>query len=304
MQSAFKQYYQDYANNVVKEFKTANYKEFNGGSGTATDPFLISNEQQLKNIEAVSMKAHYKLSNSITLSTANWTPIGDFNKEKRFEGSFDGNGWYINDLKRTADIAEQNGRIYFGLFGCIGESGVVKNLSFGNCNIKVVGHKQNNANSKVFVGVLAGSVYGTVNNVKVFGACSYDVCTSGESYVGSIAGHAYGANISNCINYAYITSGRYGGIAGGMVGYSAGATISNCKNYGTITAKGTAWFGHSSAGGMVGEKYDAKQNSYLITNIINCFNYGKLNATDYGGGPKCAHYYGDLCAKEQSDIYG
>lgn len=301
MLAAFKTYYHNNVKNVIQEFKTANYKEFNGGSGSVDDPFLITNEQQLTSIKDVSMNANYKLSNSITLSNKDWTPIGGFYKENRFEGTLDGGGYSIKNLSRSSDIPEKNNRFYFGLFGCIGENGVVKNLTLSNCNIKLYGPKVNNANARVFIGALAGFLYGTVDNVSVYGTCLNDVCTNGMSYVGSIAGAAREARITNCNNYAAITSGRYGSAAGGFLGFSTGTTLMNCRNYGQVSARGTAWGGHASAAGIVGEIYNGT-NPSLPTNIISCYNYVTPKATDYGGGLVCKKKVGDMYALTQSYI--
>ena len=300
MQEAFRKSYQDNADRIVDEFKTANYKEFNGGSGTANDPFLISNELQLRNIQKVSITAHFRMTNNITLSSANWTPIVGAKDDKKFYGKFDGNGCIIYNLKRTADFTEIDDRIYFGLFRCIGESGVVKNLRLANCDIRMTGPSVNNTKTKVFVGALAGVVHGTVDDVIVDGTISYDVCTNGESYVGSIAGLAYGANISNCDNLARITSGRYFGVAGGILGYANNTMISNCRNFGSVTAKGTAWFGRASAGGIIGEIYIDES-----VVLVNCSNSGTYNATDYGGAMSCTKLTGlEYAKKSDYDIRG
>lgn len=302
MEAAFIDYYREAEGLVLEEFKTGNYKDFAGGSGAVTDPFLISNAQQLSNIENVSMIANYKLKNDIDLSgNANWYSIGGFYKDKAFNGVLDGAGHTIKGLKRTADITENNNRIYFGLFGYIGDKGVVKNLKFSNVAVSMNGPAVDNANTRVFVGVLAGSLYGTVQNVEIVsGTCSYNICTNGNAYVGGIAGVAFRATIQNCTNNANIVGGRYAGVAGGIVGFSTGSKFYSCKNTGSINAWCTGWGGNACAGGIAGEQCSA--SGYAST-YENCLNQGTLTTNYYSWGIGCHHYRDDICSHSIENAY-
>lgn len=278
---------------------------FDGGLGTAARPYLISKESQLKAIGTVDMSAHYRLTSDITLSNSEWVPIGGLynqNNTDLFQGTFDGNGHTISNLKRFADISEVNNRIYFGLFSRIGNLGTVKNLTMRDCNIYMTGPSVNNANTRVFVGCIAGFVQGTVSNVTVGGICSYDVCTNGMAYVGSVAGVATSAKISGCTNRAAITGGRYSSGAGGIAGHSSYTTFTNCTNYGVITAKRTVWGGSAAAGGIVGELHENNVSSYA-NYFISCYHYGNVDAIHYGGGASNKEYKGDLWAAPSPYVY-
>lgn len=298
MESAFSQYYDNFEESIIDEFKNENTTDFAGGSGTQEDPFLISNETQLKKIDTVSMRCHYKLKNNISLTMANWIPIGGYYKEKAFNGTFDGNGKTIENLKRSSDIAEINHRFYFGLFSYIGEEGVVKNLILSKVNIDMDGPEVNDGSAKIFIGAIAGTAYGIIENVTVYGTCSYDVCTNGTVFVGGIVGVAYQAEIIGCTNEADIVSGRYAGVAGGIAGYSNKSTFNRCKNAGDVLSKYTKWGGHASSGKIAGAQYANSGSTY-----INCIYGGTVSCKNYGFGPSKNEKTGNNYARTFDEDY-
>lgn len=295
MEVAFNNYYDSAKLPILDEFKTANYEDFDGGSGTKNDPFLISDAEQLTKIDDASMAANYKLKNNIYLTQyQNWEPLGGFYKEKAFTGVLDGGYYGIHDLKRKADIEERNNRIHFGLFGYVGSGGEVRNLYFYGVDIKMTGPLVNNANTRVFVGVLAGSFHGKATNVRVMtGTCSYDANTNGMSFVGGIAGVGANATFTNCSNSIALTSGRWSGVAGGIVAHSNGSTFDNCRNTGSISTKCTGLGGYAISGGIVGEK---SSTGVFETTIRNCSSTGKLSTSAYGIGWGGNRYVNDECA--------
>lgn len=108
----------------------------------------------------------------IDLANMDWTPIG--NKTNTFNGTFDGNGHTISNLKVTGN------KSYVGLFGFT-TNGEIKNLTVNNA--KVSGY--------VGVGVVAGSPYTSkYTNVKVTG----HVEVNGLAYVGGVGGRNAYAN--------------------------------------------------------------------------------------------------------------
>ena len=106
---------------------------FCGGTGTATDPYLICNAEQLDSIRYFLYdRFHFQLNNDIDLSAylatgaghdkwgaSGWEPIGD--ADTPFTGSLNGDGYRITGLwiNRTGD--------YVGLFGFI-DGAVIKNV--------------------------------------------------------------------------------------------------------------------------------------------------------------------------------
>lgn len=314
MERAFYEYYRDYYDNMLSKFKpSGNIADFAGGSGSKDNPFLIEDVWQLLNIRSEGMRSHYKLIDDIDLSGIEWTPIGGYYMENPFNGTLDGNGKNIKNLTRTRNLYDDRCRCYYGLFGYIGENGVVKNLTFDNVKIHVTGPKPGNSKSRIFVGAVAGIVRGTVENVTVNGECCYDVCTKGTVHVGGIAGCAYrGAKFINCTNNAAVTAARYTSSAGGILGYTAGGIIQYCTNTGRVISKCTGWFGQASAGGIVGNDYCG-----VHTDISDCKNIGEYKCSAYKGGigmgdfsqgPSCGRYmldfYYDLINLEKGLRYG
>lgn len=294
MESAYNSLCTQYKNQFCETFKTGNYKDFSGGVGDAENPYLITTADQLAKIDDFDMEADYKLKNDVSLqSYSNWSAIGGHYKEESFEGTLDGNNHTVSYLARTTDIAEKNHRIYFGLFGSIGTDGVVKNIKFTNVSIAMTGPAVNDTNTRVFVGAVAGSNSGTIQNVNVSGKVSYNCCTNGVSHVGGIVGIIKGGKVSKCTNRAEVFSGRYTATAGGIAGYINDADIIGCKNYGSIKSCGTKWYGTSICGGIVGE---ANTNGKI--NISSTTNSGAYTATDYGSGPRVYWYVGDQIGRK------
>ena len=91
---------------------SASAEAFEGGTGTATDPYLISSKEQLNEVRNNPDK-HFKLIRNITFTAADfakggafynegagWIPIGETDT-KPFYGTFDGNGKTIAGLCQT-----------------------------------------------------------------------------------------------------------------------------------------------------------------------------------------------------------
>ncbi|MDE6201607.1 MAG: hypothetical protein K2M47_07015 [Clostridiales bacterium] len=293
MEAAFVNYYKNTYDKIIKGFLFSNTIYYESGRGTKDDPFVISNAEHLKNI-GLNMDAYFKLKNDIDLSPfAEWQAIGGFYREKAFNGELDGDGHAITKMKRHTEIAEKDSRIYFGLFGYIGEKGVVKNLDFKELNVNVNGPKVNNAKTRVYFGVVAGTLYGTVENVKISsGTFSYDTDTNGNAHVGGIVGYAYNAKIKNCENNISLVSRRYAATVGGMVGEGAAVKFHDCTNYGNL--HGYHYIGgYCYAGGIIGQEVERYESSYY-----NCKNKGKLEVSGYNGA------YNSICPTGVGDMRG
>ncbi len=175
-------------------FKTNNSKFRNiycdvvVGDGSVNYPFQISTAEQLAKIGTVvegeenpyTLASCYELVADINMNEleGNWAPFG-VNGDIPFEGVFDGNGHYINNIAISNDA--QN----VGLFGTIGTNGVVKNLKLNNSQVTV------NANNE-YVGVVAGTNKGVIERVETKGTTIYNAVNN-TAYVGGIVG----LNLSN-----------------------------------------------------------------------------------------------------------
>ena len=251
---------------------TTNY---DGGKGTAGNPYLISNAQHLMNISK-NMSAHFRLTCDIVISGAEWEAIGGTQSQNKFMGVLDGNGYSIIGLTRTTDIPEENNVSYFGLFGVIGSTGVVKNVKFKDVDVYITGPAKDNGSMCAIFGVVAGRCEGSIDGVEVSGYYVYACCTNGGVYLGGICGYTLNATISNCVNNINLTADRYGALVGGIVCYSDGGSISNCCNNGTLLGVGTDWWGMAHVGCIASETSQSNP-----TVLLNNTNNGSATASAY-----------------------
>lgn len=259
---------------------------FTSGTGTTAEPYQISNERELRNIEKSKtysgsseyVTSHFVLTKDITLTSA-WTPV-----QASFTGTFDGAGKTISDLKITVTGT----RSRYAFFEVL-NSGTVQNVTFDNAEVKCTDSNNYIAAS---IGIIVGYNLGTIKNCEVKG--TVDISRY-NAYVGGIVGSNYGT-IYKCNNHANITgSGNIGGIAGLTSG--SGTEISYCNNYGIISYKYNTQNG--TAGGIVGlseqfadishcgnsntikyasEKSDNKEIAPCMAQIIG-WNYSGLTPT-------------------------
>ena len=253
------------------------------GEGTAADPYLVESGADLKYIanEVNKLAAkgmafsgkYFKLTQSIDLAGHELNIGSDsiWATRQIFGGFFDGNHCTIRNLNNSKS-----------LFACV-EGGWLKNLSvYGKVNGAgtvggIVGYVANsgvleNLTSYVTVtgtDTLGGIVGNSENNAStVLNCVNYGNVTGSSWNVGGIAGSG-GHDLTGCVNFGNVYSSgsdNIGGIAGTT---KSTGSISRCYNYGTVgTAKGRA-------GGIVG---------LGTKKIINCVNYGNVNAGWCVGG--------------------
>ena len=193
-----------------------------------------------------------KLGADINLNNVNWTPIGGTDTGKKFEGTFDGQGHIIYNLKITKELLNTSSNCYVGLFGACTSAAKLQNFTIynadvkGSLNVAVVLGGSGGAEAKIdqvhvagnikvygywYVGAILGKGYSTVTNCSVVGdsvETSYVEITGG--YVGGIVGYMGEGNcqIRDCSVTNITISGLYNGIGGisGILHY--GNTISGC----------------------------------------------------------------------------
>ncbi len=140
---------------------------FSGGTGTASDPYLISTVQDLRDIDN-NLSACYKMINDIDFAgteyqanpyfdsehtiNGGWMPIGSNNSshssfsyisDGMFTGTFDGCGHVIRNLGLSAcDRQKRYGikstEVNTGFFNCIGAGATVKSVIFDNTNVEII----------------------------------------------------------------------------------------------------------------------------------------------------------------------
>ena len=195
---------------------------FEGSGKASVDIFnatkFIKTAQDFQDIgkSKAACQGYYVLANDIDCSSiSNFEPIGQFYSEEDprnfyFHGILDGDGYAIKNINcsysdNPVGISGQpyqsnydvySGRAKFsgdthkagdniGIFQIIGSSGVVRNIAFDNCRV----------HGRTIVGVIAGNLMGTVENVLIKENCSArmdthfydDDCNVGAAF-GIIAG--------------------------------------------------------------------------------------------------------------------
>ncbi|MDO4543084.1 MAG: GLUG motif-containing protein [Clostridia bacterium] len=239
-----------------------------GGTGTADDPYLISNGAQLaylaqrvnagSDYDFDSSVLHFKLTAHIYLNDTTdweswgtedadgnliapaneWTAIGMSNYLSNFKGTFDGNGYsvngiYINKTRETDPTDEPTPTPSNPTEPSTSESyqglfGYCENAAFANLAVK-------------------------------------DSYIKGYDYVGGVIGcNDESSIVTNCYNTGTVSGNSS---VGGVVGYNEwSSNVTNCYNTGTVS-------GNSSVGGVSGSG-----------SPFNCYNTGTVSGTDYVGG--------------------
>lgn len=124
-----------------------------------------------------------KLVYGLDLAGKLWTPIGE-SKDKKFDGSFDGNGQTITGLNVETDKLA-------GLFGYVGNNGGKKSVI---SNVVVEGATINNTAGNAASGVIAGYAHA---DVEITGVVVKNAKINGHRQLGGIAGNSY-ATITGC----------------------------------------------------------------------------------------------------------
>lgn len=202
-------------------------------------------------LSSVYASASYELTGNINCDGKEWTqPIGT--ETAPFQGSFDGRDYYIAALR--VDQADN----YQGLFGVVGEKGMVSNLSVVDMDWNTPGQN---------AGGIAGINYGTItasgSGFNLHSGASIPingVQVPISSLNSDITAMEYAGGVT-AVNRGTVTDSRSnaavsGNVSGGIAGNNTGS-IANVYNTGNIT-------GNTVAGGIAG------QNSGDITSGYSC----------------------------------
>ena len=205
-----------------------------------------------------------------------WQPIGT--QDDLFTGTFDGQGYEIRDL-----FINRPDELYVGLFGVVGEGGVVQNICVVNADVTgygIVGGLVGNNEGTVSNSYSTGSVTGSEDYSAIGGLVGANLGTVGNSYsTGSVTGEEWvgglvGANLIGTVSNSYSTGNVTGELGvGGLVGVSSG-TVSNSYSTGSVT-------GDVNVGGLVGENTATVSNSYSTGSVTGSSSVGGL----VGGNP-------------------
>ncbi|MBQ3609497.1 MAG: fimbrillin family protein [Bacteroidaceae bacterium] len=239
-------------------------------------------------------------------------PIGYYNGPSViFSGIFDGQGHTISNLilpdKSINSYVETD---YSGLFGAIGEKGVVKNLQIMNAktvkspsctkvggiaarnegiiqNCSVQHSTLTSASSGLVGGICASMANGYIINCK---STNDTISASPGTQVGGIIGGSCG-EILNCYTYDNVFSIETGGYVGGISG-SVSATntlrIANCY------VKHLKYF-NNNWGAIIGA---SQSNKYTFDNIF--YNGGNIIANNENLYPN-VYKYSQFCAEVEGE---
>lgn len=171
-----------------------------------------------------------KLGSNIDLQNINWTPIG--NETTTFNGSFDGGGYTISNLK--IDMSGKPGQPA-GLFGRVwNNASTFENVNINNVNINVIGNTPSGFSP-------VGSLIGTAN-VK----------------------YIKGVNVSNVTINSYRQSG---GVVGGIYGIIEQCTANDVNITLQFEKKGDKYDNCDKAGGIAGIHFES--NNMITGNKVS-----------------------------------
>lgn len=257
--------------------------------------YLISSPDELmwfdknaKRTDSAKLLADITINEDVSGSDATsqkykWTPIGT--DGSKYTGTFDGNGHTISGLYINSTAANT------GMFGRIGSSAVVKNLTLADSVIRstknytgaITGYIDDaasvtNCHTKnsvqVSAAVYTGGITGYQDDTSTLTRCSNAAEVTGANNVGGISGYNWSkssASLTDSYNRGSVSgSNLVGGICAQIY---IGGTVSDVYNLGTVQATGTA--GTPTAGGITGV--------FRWGTIKSAYNAGIVKATAKGG---------------------
>ncbi len=251
----------------VQAAATANYNWYDNAGGAGGTTYLISTAEELlgfallvrgqasggRSVDSFWGKT-VKLTGNIDLSSVcgesaslgNWPGIGRAATGRSFSGTFDGDGYEVQNLYINST------ETYSGLFQYAGDLSVIKNLGVSG-SIESTGQ---------YSAGIASYSSGTISN------CYNNCNVTGSKYVGGIvASGQTGCVIEKCYNMGEITaSGSHGA---GIVAALDGGTIKNCYNVGVIEVD-------NQGGGIAGSNTNGT--------FENCYNSASVSGGDKMGG--------------------
>lgn len=294
---------------LLKTKATGNITEFAGGSGTESDPYLISTSEHLNNVRNYP-EAHFRMVNDIDFvessfatggsfynSGKGWEPIGTMIAP--FKGVFNGDGHSINGVKVNVPKGNSYAINYAGIFGYV-EGATIQNLTTSGGTVYAYKNSFRYAYSggiaafcrnTTFVNCHNGNAVQGYNAGGIAGAChggSFTNCTNSGVVSRSSDGHSYGGilgttsanndaygvalmSFANCHNYGVVDGGS-STAAGGIIGFASSSkvTMELCSNSGAVGSSST-----NHAGGIIGASYN--------DTIDCCFNNAKISGGNAGG---------------------
>ena len=223
-----------------------------------------------------------------------WRAIGG--GRRPFAATFNGNGHAVSSLFITP--AARAERSDGGLFGSVGESGVIRETGLLNVNVT----------SGDFVGPLVGSNNGTVSHSHATGSVSGYGCVGGlvgsndfgvisSSYAATnvLGGYKYLGGLAGCNNRGTIIASYATGDVSGDI--HVGGLVGNNTGWVTASYATGAVRGQKYVGGLVGANDDGSISaSYSVSEVIGGHYIGGL-----AGGNEGMAFHNYAVGKVSSD---
>jgi hypothetical protein len=220
--------------------------KYEGGAGTAEDPYLICTAEQMNEIGANrgDWNKHFMLIADVNMSDIAGT---DYNIIEEFTGTFDGNNCTISNFSLRSTREENT-----GLFGSVG--GEVRNLGMLRPDVFAQGRS-------------VGSMIGYLNQGSVTNCTAKGVVVSGGLYVGGLVGMNTG-NVMKCGSSGSVSGEAY---VGGLVGQVGDGKVMMCYSRASVS-------GNRNVGGLVGKTADEAGE------VTHSYATGAVEGDRYVGG--------------------
>ena len=220
---------------------------FSAGDGSKENPYLISTFDQFNRISyPENLNKSYKLISDIDMFGKTINRIGTCSKP--FSGTLDGNYHSVKNYNITKFGYEDSDDILrLGLIRCLGDNGVIKNLTLNNCNINIVDSGNNMVKNTQRIGLLVGESSGQISECHV---------VSSRIKIYSVDNGAANTSKKICV--------------GGLVGKQGrNGSVKTCEVKRTKIDVETKNVQNSAVGGLIGEKQSAVNNKVETCSVID-----------------------------------
>ncbi len=226
---------------IIFFFALGAQAKYEGGSGTAGEPYLINTAEQMNEIGANpgDWNKHFILIADVNMSDIAGT---EYNIIEDFTGTFDGNDCTISNFSLNSTNQEHT-----GLFGSVG--GEIINLGLLRPNIFAQGRD-------------VGSLIGLLNHGIITNCYARGVVVSGGTNVGGLIGLNTG-RVTKCWSSGSV-SGDIN--VGGLTGLTDDGTLKTSYSRANVS-------GNRNVGGLVGKTADG------TSEVTNCYATGSVEGS-------------------------
>ena len=259
--------------------------KYGGGSGTPEDPYQIWDANHLQSIGADvnDWDKCFRLMVDIDLSGYTGT---QFKSIDQFTGQFDGAGHRI--MRLTLE-----GRSFAGLFGYLGNGGVIRNLGLEDIHVSgdsfvggLVGFNDGSIVQCYCTGVVSGHYHvgglvGLQDRTSSIRDSYSETLVIGLWYTGGLVGENWGGLILKSYSAGSILGWSW---AGGLIGHNNLGLVAECHSSSTVT-------GQDYVGGLAGSNSSYISECYSCGSVDGSFCVGGLVGWNYGENSSIRNSY-------------